>query len=151
VADDEQARPQIMRPRPTVELTEAECWQLLASAPLGRVVFTQHALPAIRPVNHLVDDRAIIIRSHLRSAITARAADQEGNGVVVCYEADDINVARHTGWSVIATGWARLVSDPALVTRYERELEPWVDRPMDYVIAIRPQIITGIRLVGWCC
>jgi hypothetical protein len=21
---------------------------------------------------------------------------------------------------------------------------------MDYVIAIRPQIITGIRLVGWC-
>jgi hypothetical protein len=29
-------------------------------------------------------------------------------------------------------------------------LEPWVAGQMDYVIAIRPQIITGIRLVAWC-
>jgi Pyridoxamine 5'-phosphate oxidase len=57
---------------------------------------------------------------------------------------------RHTGWSVIATGTARLVRDPAAAARYQQLLEPWVDRPMDHVIAITPQIITGIRLVGWC-
>jgi hypothetical protein len=28
---------------------------LLASVPLGRIVFTARALPAIRPVSHLVD------------------------------------------------------------------------------------------------
>ena len=140
-----------MRPRQTAELTGDESWQLLASVSLGRIVFTQHAMPAIRPVNHLVDDRVIIIRSHLGAAIVARAAAaDDGGGVVVCYEADDIDPVRHTGWSVIATGMARLVRDPAVIARYEQMLEPWAAGQMDYVIAIRPQVITGLRLTGWC-
>jgi nitroimidazol reductase NimA-like FMN-containing flavoprotein (pyridoxamine 5'-phosphate oxidase superfamily) len=137
-----------MQPRQTLELTGDESWQLLASVSLGRIVFTQRAMPAIRPVNHLVDDETIIIRSHLGAAIVARASAEEGT--VVCYEADDLDPVRHTGWSVIATGVARLVRDPAAVARYEQLLEPWVAGQMDYVIAIKPQIITGIRLVGWC-
>jgi hypothetical protein len=68
---------------------------------------------------------------------------------VVCYEADDLDPVRHTGWSVIATGLARLVGEPA-AARYQPLLEPWVHRQMDYVIAIEPQIITGIHLLGWC-
>jgi nitroimidazol reductase NimA-like FMN-containing flavoprotein (pyridoxamine 5'-phosphate oxidase superfamily) len=147
VAEDEQARPLIVQPRQTLELTEDECWQLLGGVGMGRVVFTMRAMPAIRPVNHLTDGKTIIIRSHLGSAITAHAS---GDGTVVCYEADDLDPVRHTGWSVIATGMARLVSDPAMVARYERLLEPWVDSQMDHVIAITPQTITGIRLPGWC-
>jgi nitroimidazol reductase NimA-like FMN-containing flavoprotein (pyridoxamine 5'-phosphate oxidase superfamily) len=143
VAGDEQ----IMRPRPTVELTAAESWQLLAGVSLGRIVFTQHAMPAIRPVNHLVDGETIVIRSHLGAAIVARAED----GAVVCYEADEIDPVRHTGWSVIATGMARLVREPAAISRYERLLQPWADSQMNYVIAIKPQFITGLRLAGWCC
>ncbi len=134
--------------RQTVELVESECWQLLSGVSLGRIVFTQHALPAIRPVNHQVDDQTIVIRSHLGAAIVARAA--AGDGTVVCYEADAIDPVRHTGWSVIATGMARLVNDPAAISRYEQILEPWVGDQMDYVIAIKPEIITGLRLVGWC-
>jgi hypothetical protein len=67
---------------------------------------------------------------------------------VVCYEADELDPVRHTGWSVIATGKAQLVRDPAVISRYHQMLEPWVDGQMDYVIAIKPQIITGIRLAG---
>jgi nitroimidazol reductase NimA-like FMN-containing flavoprotein (pyridoxamine 5'-phosphate oxidase superfamily) len=137
-----------MRPRQALELTAAESWQLLGSVSLGRIVFTQHAMPAIRPVNHLVDDESIIIRSHLGAAIVAHAAVDDG--VVVCYEADELDPVRHTGWSVIATGMARLVRDLAAIARYEQLLEPWVEGQMDYVIAVKPQIITGIRLVGWC-
>ena len=148
MAGDERVRAQIMRSRQALELTAAESWQLLASMSLGRIVFTQHAMPAIRPVNHLVDDQAIVVRSHLGAAIVAHAAADDG--VVVCYEADELDPARHTGWSVIATGMARLVRDPDAITRYQQLLEPWVAGQMDYVIAIRPQIITGIRLVGWC-
>ena len=69
---DEQIPPQIMRSRQVLELTRAESWRLLGSVSLGWIVFTRHAMPAIRPVNHLVDDQTIIIRSHLGSAITAR-------------------------------------------------------------------------------
>jgi hypothetical protein len=148
VAGDEQVRAQFMRSRQVLELTGDECWQLLAGVSLGRVVFTMHAMPAIRPVNHLVDGERIIVRSHLGAAIVARAG--AADGTVVCYEADDLDPVRHTGWSVIATGMARLVREPAAIARYEQALEPWVEGQMDHVIAIEPQMITGIRLVGWC-
>ena len=92
MAGDEQVRAQMMRSRQALELTTAESWQLLASVSLGRIVFTQHAMPAIRPVNHLVDDQAIIVRSHLGAAIVAHAAADDG--VVVCYEADELDPVR---------------------------------------------------------
>lgn len=148
MADDGQSTGRSMGPRQTVELTAAEAWQLLESASLGRIVFTHEAMPAVRPVNHVVDGQMIIIRSHLGAAIVGHAATEDGT--VVCYEADDIDVERHTGWSVIATGTARLVRDPDVMARYEQRLVPWVERPMDYVIAITPRIVTGLRLVGWC-
>jgi nitroimidazol reductase NimA-like FMN-containing flavoprotein (pyridoxamine 5'-phosphate oxidase superfamily) len=134
-------------PRQTLKLTSAGCWDLLRGASLGRVVFTMHAMPAIRPVNHLIDGHTIVIRSHLGSAIAGHASR---DGAVVCYEADDIDPERHTGWSVIVTGIARLVTDPGAVSRYQRSLEPWVARPMDQVIAITPETVTGIRLAGFC-
>jgi len=150
VTADDLARSQMTRPRQALELTEGECWQLLKSASLGRVVFTHHAMPAIRPVNHLVDGQTIIFRSHLGAAIVSRAGAGAGDGTVVCYEADDLDATRHTGWSVIVTGLARLVREPAAIERYERALEPWIAGQMDHVISIEPRFISGIRLVGWC-
>jgi nitroimidazol reductase NimA-like FMN-containing flavoprotein (pyridoxamine 5'-phosphate oxidase superfamily) len=143
---DEQGEVRITQPRQILELTPAESWELLARVSLGRIVFTQHAMPAIRPVNHLVDGQAIIIRSHLGSAITGATVTRDGT--VVCYEADELDPVRHTGWSVIATGMAQLVEDAAAVSRYKQMLEPWAAGRMDYVIAVKPQIITGIRLMG---
>ena len=76
MAADKESSPQITRPRQAIDLTEGECWQLLRSTSLGRVVFTHHAMPAIRPVNHLVEGQAIIIRSHLGAAIVSRGGDR---------------------------------------------------------------------------
>ena len=129
--------------RRVITLSAAESWRLLDSISLGRVVFTIHALPAIRPVNHLIADDAIIIRTHLGAAITAHAGQ---DGAVVCYEADDLDPVRHTGWSVIATGTARMLADPDAAAHYRELLEPWAEGDLDHVIIIRPQIITGLRL-----
>jgi Pyridoxamine 5'-phosphate oxidase len=82
----------------------------------------------------------------MEAAITGAA----GEGAVVCYETDDIDPVRHTGWSVIVTGMARLVRDPAAVTRYQQLLQPWADGRMDFIITIEPRVITGLRLAGWC-
>jgi hypothetical protein len=133
------------RPRQTVPLAPDECWNLLRGVSLGRVVFTMRALPAIRPVDHCIDGQTIVIRSHLGRAIAGQAP---GDGAVVCYEADDIDPLRHTGWSVIVTGMARTVTDPATVTRYQRALQPWAAGAGDQVIAIEPETITGMRLVA---
>jgi hypothetical protein len=120
------------------ELARRECLELLASVPFGRVVFTLHALPAIRPVNHLVDhDGAVIIRSHLGAGITAA---MPAGRVVVAYEADSIDADTRTGWTVVVTGTARLLADPAAAARYEQILQPWVDQPMDSVIRIEPDL-----------
>ena len=44
------------RPPPGAQkLDRAEAMRLLASVDVGRVIFTLNALPAVRPVNHLVN------------------------------------------------------------------------------------------------
>lgn len=132
--------------RAVVELARAEALRLLASAPMGRVVYTRDALPAIRPVNHLVDeDGLIVIRTRLTSYLTGLAGDS--TALVVTYGADDIDPIRRVGWSVSVTGFARTVTDPERVARYERQLRPWVNGLMDSVITITPDIVSGIRLV----
>jgi len=149
---DDGLPPQVTRPRQAIELTETECWRLLASVSIGRVVFTERAMPAIRPVNHVVDGRTIVIRTHLGAAIAARSSDGGGEprGSVVCYEADELDPARRTGWSVIVTGMARLVTDPATAGRYAAAVEPWIAGDLNQVVAIEPRFVSGIRLVGWC-
>jgi nitroimidazol reductase NimA-like FMN-containing flavoprotein (pyridoxamine 5'-phosphate oxidase superfamily) len=126
------------------ELSRDEAMQLLASVDYGRVVFTLTALPAIRPVNHRVDDGRIIIRTRLTAAISAvvRSADP---AVVVAYEADNFDSQSRAGWSVVATGWAHSVNDPGLVSRYERLLHPWVNHA-DTVLAIEPEVVTGLHI-----
>jgi len=127
-------------------LDDAEAMRLLASVDYGRVVFTLAALPAIRPVNHLVEEGRIIIRTRLTSAISAalRSADED---VVVAYEADSFDPGTRTGWSVVVTGRAHTVTDPEQVLRYEQLLDPWVNYA-DTVIAIEPGIVTGFRIVA---
>jgi nitroimidazol reductase NimA-like FMN-containing flavoprotein (pyridoxamine 5'-phosphate oxidase superfamily) len=130
--------------RQLTELDSGQALRLLGSVALGRVVFTWHALPAIRPVNHVLDAGHIIIRSHSGAAIVSDA--DTDRGVVVAYEADDIDPITHLGWSVVVTGTAHLVTDPGQKNRYQQMLTPWLDREMDQVIRICPEIVTGFRL-----
>jgi nitroimidazol reductase NimA-like FMN-containing flavoprotein (pyridoxamine 5'-phosphate oxidase superfamily) len=145
---DESVRQRVMTAparhyRHLVELDRARCLDLLGSVSFGRIVFTYKALPAIRPVNHILRHSDVIIRSHLGSAMVSAAAD----GAVVAYEADDIDPVAHTGWSVVVTGHARLITDPDLVDHYRTRLEPWADDlPMDYVLRIESELVTGFEL-----
>jgi nitroimidazol reductase NimA-like FMN-containing flavoprotein (pyridoxamine 5'-phosphate oxidase superfamily) len=132
--------------RAVVELDRTSALNLLASIPIGRVVFSRNALPAIRPVNHLVEtDGRIIVRTRLTSKLTS--AVRGNSEVVVAYQADQIDPHQRTGWSVVVTGLARPVTDPERIARYEQLLHPWVDQVTDTVIEIEPSIVTGIRLV----
>ncbi|BBX75711.1 pyridoxamine 5'-phosphate oxidase family protein [Mycobacterium shinjukuense] len=132
--------------REVVELDRDEAMRLLASVDHGRVVFTRDALPAIRPVNHLVVDGRVIVRTRLTSKVSVSV--RSSAGVVVAYEADDLDPRRRMGWSVVVTGLATAVTDPEQIARYEHLLHPWVNMAMDSVIAIEPGIVTGIRIVA---
>ena len=110
------------------------------------MVFTLKALPAIRPVNHLVDEGRIIIPTRLTRAISTVVASADA-GVVVAYEADDFDSQSQSGWSVVEAGRARHVNDPEQVLRYERLLHPWVNHA-DTVLAIELHMITGLRIIA---
>ncbi len=127
-----------------VELGRAEALGVLGGAGFGRVVFTRGALPAIRPVNHALIDGKLVIRTHEGAALTGAA----GAGVVVAYEADVIDPDTHLGWSVVVTGFARLVRDPDTLARCKALLSPWVSERMDHAVAISLQEVSGFRLTG---
>lgn len=129
--------------RGLAELPRDEALRLLASVPFGRVVFTARAMPAIRPVNHLVDSDSIIIRTSLGSALSTGV---DGTGMVVAYEADEIDPVTRQGWSVVVVGRAVLVTDGLLIAGYRRALHPWVVGLHDEVIAIGTDVVTGYLL-----
>lgn len=130
----------VMRPLP-----RERALRLLGAVPMGRIAFTYHAMPAIRPVNHMIDDEGrIIIRSHEGAAIVS--ATESARGTVVTYEADQIDTEARAGWTVVATGLARIVDDPARAAAYREALHPWVTGKLDYIISIEPTILTAFEL-----
>ncbi|WP_418006007.1 pyridoxamine 5'-phosphate oxidase family protein [Mycobacterium sp. PDNC021] len=128
-----------------IALNDAEAMKLIASVDHGRIIFTRNALPAVRLVNHLIDDGQVILRTRLNQALTKAVRPIPNAGVVVAYEVDQLDLQEHTGWSVVVTGMATTINDPEQLTRYER-LHPWVNPASDNVLAITPQIISGIRI-----
>jgi hypothetical protein len=128
------------------ELDPRESMRLLGSVPLGRIVFTARALPAVRPVSHLVDDDHVIVRADSGVAITSALRAEPGT--VVAYEADAIDPADHLGWSVTVVGVAHQVTDPVAADAFRRALRHWADGANDQVISISPGTVTGFRLVA---
>lgn len=119
---------------------------LLGSIWLGRIVFTFDALPTIRPVDHIVADGCVIVRTDVDTALACTLRRSGTEGMIVAYEADDIDLSTHSGWSVIVTGRAELVTDAAELRRYRAILHSPVASPMDLAVRIRPVIVTGYQL-----
>ena len=126
-------------PRRLAELTRPESLRLLDQVPIGRIVYTVRALPAIVPVCHLIDNGMVVVRTHVGA---------ECAGSVVAYQADQIDAHARTGWSVTVTGVARRVLDPDELSGYESRLEPLIGAPAVETIRIYPEIVTGYRLVN---
>ncbi|MEV7738194.1 pyridoxamine 5'-phosphate oxidase family protein [Streptomyces sp. NPDC088921] len=127
------------------ELGRQECLRLMAKAPIGRIVYTRRALPAVLPVNFALDGAgAILLRTSAASELV-RAID----GAVVAFEADDVDAAHHSGWSVVVTGTATVVTDPAEHERLARTGPvSWVPAPPEVFVRIEPELVTGRELVG---
>ena len=127
------------------QLTRTKALELLGSVGVGRVVFTHRALPAIRPVNHLLEGESVIVRVTSGAAITSAAGRA---GVVVAYEADQIDADTQLGWSVIVVGTARLLTDERAAARYRARLRPWITGSLDDVITISADLVTGYRMLA---
>jgi hypothetical protein len=127
-----------------VRLARSEALELLAGVQVGRVVFSHRALPAVSPVPHILDDGHVVFRTHGGAAILG----PDGGGEVVAYEADELDPAARTGWSVVITGTASLVRQEDKLTAYREALNPWGGTDRDQIIRVTADIVTGYRMTS---
>ena len=123
-------------------LSRDVCMRLMGSVPVGRIVYTRQALPAVELVNFALDDGDIIIAAVAGGKLAAAT-----RGAVVAFEADSVDDAGHTGWSVTVVGQSRAVTDGAEIRHLERiALTPWAPGRRDHFIRVSPTIVNGRRI-----
>jgi len=123
-------------------LTVQECRELLSTNGVGRVAIPTVSGPVIVPVNYSVVDGAIVYRT-APGAMPSRAA-----GCQVTFEIDRIDDAFSEGWSVLALGRARTVTDPDEVRRLTEHAfsTPWAGGQREEWIRIDALSLTGRRI-----
>jgi hypothetical protein len=120
-------------------LSRDECLTLMASVPVGRIIYTRRALPAVELVNFALDHGDIVIRTDSSGKLAAAA-----RGAVVAFEADQLDLAGQTGWSVTAIGPSTEVTDPGELARLRTiGLESWAPGERDHFIRISPVMLNG--------
>src|SRR6185437_2567165 len=77
------------------QLSRGECLRLVRQVPLGRIVYTRQALPAVELVNFTLDDGDVVIRTDAGGKLAAAT-----RGAGVAFEADSLDTATHEGWTV---------------------------------------------------
>lgn len=126
-------------------LDRQECLRLLAKVPVGRVIYTRQALPAVLPVNFSLDTDASVLLATSPGSDLVRAVD----GTVVAFEADEFHAETRSGWSVIVTGRAGVVTDPAEHERLVRTgPASWMPLRETVFVRIEAEMVTGRELRG---
>ncbi|MCU1499315.1 MAG: pyridoxamine 5-phosphate oxidase-related FMN-binding protein [Acidimicrobiales bacterium] len=124
-------------------LDEHACLVLLASQQFGRLGLSVGALPTILPVHFALLGRDPVFRTDAGTKLATASA-----GNVLCLEVDALDPISHTGWSVVVTGPARVLTEPAELEAARRlPLRPWVGHGDAYV-CIKPVLVSGRRLTG---
>jgi len=129
-------------PRPHLDvLSREECEAHLRGGGVGRLVFLQAGVPVALPVNFRLLDGDIVFRTRASGVLAAAA------GTVVSFEVDRIDDAMREGWSVLVSGRARLVEDPAELERIAAlGIDPWPGGPRDATIRIETETVSGRRI-----
>jgi hypothetical protein len=114
-------------------IPEPQCWELLASASVGRIALSIHALPAILPVQYYLDGRTLAV------CLGHRELPERSLNAVVAFAADAIDPQTRSGWSVQVQGRSATPRQPQIDTACG-----WP--AAGQIVQIKPEIITGHRM-----
>lgn len=121
------------------DLEEAVCWRLVSRVAVGRVGFLYDNELMVLPVNSQAIDGKIAFRTAGDSML-----HNLGNGTRVAFEADHVDPASESGWSVLIRGELREVDDETLVQRLrDSPSHPWAPGRIDRWMVITPSHISG--------
>jgi nitroimidazol reductase NimA-like FMN-containing flavoprotein (pyridoxamine 5'-phosphate oxidase superfamily) len=105
----------------------------------GRLGFTDYVgvFPSIIPINYLLDEDKIVIRTDAGSRLNAAL-----RGAPVAFEVDGVDETHQVGWSVLVRGRAEEVTDEdKLAELRQTPLLAWHPGP-------KPRYVVGIALLG---
>lgn len=120
-------------------LTQEECRALLDTVKVARVAVVVNGVPQVVPVNHVVLDGDIVFRSGSGTKLTAAMLESP-----VAVELDRLDDEHLTGWSVLVSGRASVVTEPDLLLHLDESgLVTWAPGPRDDVVRVHVDTITG--------
>ncbi|MGA9491366.1 MAG: pyridoxamine 5'-phosphate oxidase family protein [Mycobacterium sp.] len=128
-----------------LDLLHREEWmKLVRTASVGRLIFTEQALPAV----HLVDFRwwrgDVVIRITDPAVLAATSRNR-----IVAFETDELDAELQSGWSVTVVGHAEVVTEvPDLMELSTIFSRPATGGRCDYFVRISTEKVTGRRLGG---
>lgn len=122
-------------------LTTQDCYRLLAGSSLGRIAYTERALPVIRPVPYVLVGTHLVLRPDL-DGLAARL-----DGQIVAFEIDDGAQDRVFEWSVVVTGVASALGDTGQLTQPAAlTCTSWFGRGQAAAVQIIPGAVVGRRV-----
>jgi len=120
-------------------LSDEQCRLLLDRARVARLGFTHRALPVVLPVNVVVLDDDLILRTESSSLLAAAIA-----GDVACVGVDNFDRIDEAAWTVMATGRLAEVHDPARLAEVAALApEPWRPMARPHHVALRMEMLSG--------
>lgn len=120
-------------------VSDTDCWELLGTEHIGRVVTTVDGQIEIFPVNYAVDGEGIIFRTNAGRKTTGVLAGE------TVFEVDSVDREAKAGWSVIVRGEARDITSFDESTRTGAVM-PWTG-PKDFLLRIDARTVTGRRVI----
>ena len=121
---------------------ETECRDLLGFRSIGHIALSIGALPAIFPVNYVVDGDSIVFRT----ANGTQLADSTIRAVLA-FETGYIDPGGPGGWSVLVVGMASEIEDPAVRMRLLADHPTDWDPGADRLFRLPIDMISGTRIV----
>ncbi len=124
------------------ELDREQCLALLRQVPVGRLIFTERALPAVRPVDFRWWRGDVVIRIADPAVLAAASGNR-----VVAFEADELDADLRCGWTVTVVGRAQVITNvPDLIELSKIFSRPCIGGRRDYFVRIRTEKVTGRHL-----
>ena len=122
-------------------LSEDECWSLLSSMSLGRLVTILDGKPEIFPVNFATRRRTVLFRTAQGTKLYSAVM-----GDRVAFEADYHDPSLTYGWSVIIKGRAhRLTATADILDAEQAPLRSWIATLKPIYVRVIAMEITGRR------
>jgi nitroimidazol reductase NimA-like FMN-containing flavoprotein (pyridoxamine 5'-phosphate oxidase superfamily) len=130
-------------------LDENECWRFLSGHRLGRIAFVDPDIDAeypdevlVLPVNYVVDDRRIVLRTAPGTKLEAAIAREHA-----AFEVDEATELFETGTSVLVRGTLRVAREPEELAHLEAlGLHHWAPGHRPTFIVLDPTATTGRRI-----